>query len=157
RPGRAARGAGRNSLKLMLPLLLVAASALGAARADGDTPARKNAREAYAKATREADEKLLKKFDKAAEHVTNQKLPVKQRVATLDLRKAEKKRFEEKGLIPLSEPMWPYAAAYLESIRAAESRLDKGYAPEIERALRAKKDDDVRNLRAELRVALDPK
>src|SRR5262249_40120147 len=109
------------------------------------------------KATSEADKKLLDSFDKSIEHVTNQKMPTEQKIALLDVLKAEKKRFDERSLIPLSEPMWLHVHAYLESLQGAEARLRKSYSPDIEKALKAKKEDEVKSLRSDLSLTLAPR
>lgn len=134
--------------------LLVVVSAAGA---DVDTPALKKARQAHAKAVGDADKRLTEWFDKAAEQVANQKLTAEQKVATLDVLKAERKRFEEKGLLPTSEPMWPHVVAHLAATQAAEAQLRKSYAPEIDKHLKAKKDDAAKDLLADLHAAAAPR
>lgn len=146
----------RSAIKVVFSFLMVAISASGVFAAD-DTPTLKQAREKYAKATSEAETKLMEKFDKSIEQVTNQKVPTEQKVALLDVLKAEKKRFDENGLIPMSEPMWPFVQTYLERVQAAESQLRKSYSPDIEKAIKAKKEEVVKDLRVDLSNAIAPK
>jgi hypothetical protein len=140
----------------MLLFVLLNLPTLAASGAD-ENPQLKQAREKYAKALSEADTKLLENLDKTTARITEKKMATEQKVAMLDVLKAEKKRFEDKGLIPLSEPMWPFAQMYLSSVQAAQAQLRKSYSPDIEKALKAKKEDVVKDLRTELSTAIDPK
>lgn len=115
------------------------------------------AREKYTRALNETDSKLLKDFDKTIENTTKQKLPTEQKLALLDTLKAEKKRFEERNFIPMSELMFPFLPVYFQSMQTAESQLRKSYSVEIEKALKAKNEQVVKDLRSDLERTIAPK
>jgi len=136
--------------------LWAAVLVLGVARGD-DNPALKKAREDYVKAIKDADAKLVQKFEKAIDQVPNMKLAADKKVELQDVLKAEKKRFEEDGLIPWSQPMWSYVEIYLQSVHSAQAQLRKSYNVEIDKAVKAKNEAAARDLVAELNSTLDIK
>jgi len=125
---------------------------LGSARSGDDKPlVLEKAQEAYTNAVKDADTKLLQKFEKSSDQVANRKLPPEQRIALIDALKVENKRFDDSGLVPWSEPMWHFLLPYLQSRQSAESKLRKSYNIEIDKAIKAKDDEKVKDLRAELK------
>src|SRR5439155_18738141 len=61
------------------------------------------------------------------------------------------------GLIPWSEWMRPYLAAYQKNLALAEAPLRKAFEQEMDKALKAKNTEQVNQLRADLAAALEPK
>jgi hypothetical protein len=68
----------------------------------------------------------------------------------IEVVKAEKKRFENSGLIPWSELMRPCLARYFTSIRTAEEKLRRTYIKLINAQLKAKNEGMARDLQADL-------
>jgi hypothetical protein len=122
-----------------------------APRAKSDLPPEaKAAAAAFEKSCAEAREKLLAEFDTALDRVAKAKGSADQRLKLIDALKEEKKRFENRGLIPWSEPMRPYLAKYFVSTSDAESKVRRVYKSLIDAQLRAKNESMVADLRADL-------
>jgi hypothetical protein len=129
------------------------------ALADERSPEMARSVAAYDKAQSEARDGLLKDFDSAIERLSTQTfgLTVEDRLKLIDVVKAEKERFEQRGLIPWSLPMRSYLAAYERKISGAESQLRRVYDQAINKALQAKADDRVNELRADVETVLQPR
>ncbi len=80
--------------------------------------------------------------------MTKRKLATALRLKLIDAVKAEKRRFENAGLTPWSEPMRTPLAHYLAATAAAESKAHRAYNSLIEAQLLAKNDKAVALLRA---------
>jgi serine/threonine protein kinase len=126
----------------------------GGAASSGATnrlpPEAKEAARAYEKACAEARAKFLAEFDTAVERLTRMKGPPDQRLQLIEAVKAEKKRFEDKHLIPWSEPMRPYLDKYFILNAAAEERLRRAYNSIILAQHKAKNESVIPDLQADL-------
>ncbi|HEY7425838.1 MAG TPA: family 16 glycoside hydrolase [Gemmataceae bacterium] len=117
---------------------------------DGLPPEAKEAAKAFEKSCADAREKFLAEFDTALDRVAKAKGSTEQRVKLINAIKEEKKRFEDRGLIPWSEPMRPFLAKYFASTSVAESKVRRVYNSLIDAQLRAKNESQVADLRADL-------
>jgi hypothetical protein len=139
-------------------LVIAVPVALAAGGGDDQSTEIAKALAAYEKAKEKHQGELLKHFDDAADRIANkQKLGAEERAKRVEAVKAEKERFEKQGLIPWSEPMRPHLASYQKNVALAEAPLKKAFDRAIDRALKAKDNEQVNRLRADLATALDVK
>src|SRR6185437_1453147 len=96
------------------------------------------ATKAFEKSREDARAKLLAEFDAALDRLAKSKGSTEQRLKLIDAVKEEKKRFENGGMIPWSEPMRPYLAKYFVSTNTAETKLRRAYNSLIDAQLKAK-------------------
>jgi hypothetical protein len=101
--------------------------------------------------------KLLQGFETEIEALRKQNRPVGEKLKSIDIVKKEKERFENRGLIPWSEPMRRHVDPYLDALTAAQKKLRIAYESLIEKELQARNDDQVENLRSEWKKRLDVK
>lgn len=141
----------------MLVALVATGGAVWLARADEPPRHLKEARSAYEKARDKQRDELLRRFDDAVEGIGKQRQRGEERAKRVDVVNAERERFEKEGLIPWSEPMRHYLAGYQKNLKQAEDSLKKVYNTDIDKALRAKENHGVNQLRADLAVILDVK
>ncbi|HXD86882.1 MAG TPA: hypothetical protein VN641_10320 [Urbifossiella sp.] len=102
---------------------------------------------------KDADARLVQHFDQAINRTRNGKLPGKPKAELLDVLKEEKKRFESSGMVPWSEAMRPDLLTYLQAVRAAQKSFRRSTDAEIDRAIKAKNDTAIRELREEADAA----
>jgi Tol biopolymer transport system component/serine/threonine protein kinase len=112
---------------------------------------------AFEKANKGAKDALLAGFDAALDKLAKSKRAVDQRLKMIDAVKEEKKRFEQDGLFPWSEPMWAHIAKYLATKNRAENNLRAVYKSRINAELKAKNNTKVEELRTELKNLTVPK
>lgn len=117
----------------------------------GLPPEAKEAAKAFNKSCDDARAKLLAKFDTALDQLAKIKGSTEQRLKLIEAVKAEKKRFDNSGLIPWSEPMRPYLAKYFAAVSAAEGKLRRAYNSLIHAQRRAKNERMVADLQADLK------
>ncbi len=110
----------------------------------------KEAAKAYKTACAEARTKLLADFDTAVERLAKMEGDTEPRLKLIEAVKSEKKRFDNKGLLPWSEPMRPFLAKYFSSLGAAEEKLRRVYGSLASAQLKAKKESKVAELQADL-------
>jgi hypothetical protein len=144
-------------LARMFVALMITMSIVPASGADDPPTEIEKARSAYEKAREKHQAELVKQFDNAAERITRLKLGAEERAKRVDVVKAEKERFEKRGLIPWSESMRPHLAAYQKNLALAEAPLRKAFEQEMDRALKAKNTEQVNRLRADRAAALEAK
>jgi serine/threonine protein kinase len=119
-----------------------------------DLPPEAKATKAFEKSREEARAKLLAEFDAVLNRLAKDKGSTEQRLKLIDAVKEEKKRFENRGWIPWSEPMRPFLAKYFVSTGDAESKVRHAYNSLIDEQLRAKNESMVADLRADLKKLL---
>jgi tRNA A-37 threonylcarbamoyl transferase component Bud32 len=109
------------------------------------------ARAQLERSRQEARNKLLAGFDSTFKHLVRADRSGGGEKAMIEVVKAERKRFDQRGLLPWSEPMRPYMLAYLHAVRAARDAVGQVYGAEIDELVRQKQGEKADQLRAELR------
>lgn len=111
---------------------------------------------AYRRELAEAKRDLLKQFDRLNAPLMQQASRTDAALKGIDIIASERKLFESSGVIPWSEPMRPFAAAYLQAIDKAGRSLRKAYLPAIQAQTRRKNASEAARLRAELDYIVAP-
>jgi hypothetical protein len=93
-----------------------------------------------------ARKKLLAQFDATITRLTKAEVPAVPPAVVM----AEKQRFEQRGLLPWSEPMRTYMTGYLHAVRSARDSLVDAYVAEIDEQDRQQNMVKGNALRAEL-------
>jgi hypothetical protein len=141
----------------MFVALTITAGVIRSGSADEPPTEIEKAKSAYDKARGKSQAELLNRFDEVAERIVKQKLAAEERAKRVEMVKAEKERFEKKGLIPWCEAMRAHLAGYQKNLALAEAPLRKAFDGEIDRALKANNTEEVNRLRAELATAMEAK
>ena len=113
-------------------------------------PQAKETAQAFDKSRQDARATLLADFDTVVDRLEKMNGSTEQRLKLIDVVKEEKKRFENSGLIPWSEPMRPYLAKYFAATSAAEDNLRRAYHSLIDAQLKAKNESMAADLKADL-------
>ncbi|HTU22083.1 MAG TPA: family 16 glycoside hydrolase [Gemmataceae bacterium] len=109
----------------------------------------------YEKSCIAARASLLKAFDIALAQLAKRKGSTEARLTMIQIVKEEKERFENRGLIPWSEPMRQFVERYFVVLAAAQGKLSRLYESLIDAQLRKKNASKIEDLRAELKTRLD--
>jgi hypothetical protein len=113
----------------------------------------KPARTKYATDIRKAERALSLHFDREIEALAKARMKPEDRVHLIESLKAEKRAFEASKLIPWSGPMRTAVLAYMKELMQADAAITKAHDRFISAAVKARDDNAVEKLRAELRAA----
>jgi hypothetical protein len=144
-------------IRLGLPLLVALAVAAQEPLPTLESPEIKRAQESWKRTRDKAREKLSAGFQSALDRLAGQNTATERRLLLFDAVTAEKKRFEQHGFLPWSEPMRPHLAAYLSTVSAEQARLTRDYHALLDRYLRVKNQAALDAIRADLKEVLDVK
>jgi tRNA A-37 threonylcarbamoyl transferase component Bud32 len=109
------------------------------------------ARAQLERSRQEARKKLISDFESTLQHLARADPSGGGEKAMIEVVKAERERFDRRGLLPWSEPMRPYMLAYLHAVRATRETIGHVYSAEIDELVRQKQGEKAGQLRAELR------
>jgi hypothetical protein len=140
------------SLAVATPTQVILAGPSGTQRSDVVA----KAVEGFEESRKKAQLELLQSFDVVANRLPQQGLPPAVQAELQKVIADEKDRFQKGGLMPWSQPMWPYVADFQKDMGIAEVRLRRVFGQEINRAVRANATDVVDLLRKELESVLKP-
>ncbi len=107
------------------------------------------ARAELERARSDARQKLLASFDATLKRLAKTDDAADQS-SLLAIVRAERTRFEKRGLLPWSEPMRASMLAYWHTVRAARDAIEQAYNVEIDLLAKQDKNDRVDQLRTEL-------
>ena len=110
----------------------------------------------YAAAVKKAEETLSSRFDKALELLRRGPTNTQDRQKLIEAVKVEKTDFDTRKRLPWSAPMRAAAISYLRDLGSARATLQKGFDRRIAESVKAKKDADAEELRAEFAAIAKP-
>ncbi len=131
---------------LLLVIALLVPSSTAAAADDSETIQAnlEKAKVDYAKARKQASEKLGAAVDAEIETVRKSSLKAAVRVKVIGILEKEKENFEKSEWLPVSERLQKVSAAYLKSLALAEKALDASYDKWLELQITVKDTDGAK-------------